>query len=152
MTQVRVENEQGLAALSFLPEVGRFIDARPSSEAEASEPEPYEWRAACGGHFANLPPTPPPSGFAVPLRIPPKREATPTRKAPKLGAGVHAGDRYGRLVAIDDAGVVTQYGMRRSVWRWACDCGRVVTHRPDAVKRGGVQSCGCMPPGRKVVA
>ncbi|WP_204123293.1 alcohol dehydrogenase [Lacticaseibacillus mingshuiensis] len=50
------------------------------------------------------------------------------------------GQRFGRLVAIKDAG----YDKNRSrVWECICDCGNMVLVRGSSLKSGNTKSCGC---------
>src|SRR6188472_1891993 len=50
------------------------------------------------------------------------------------------GERYGRLVAIEDTGKVDN---RQRVWDFVCDCGVKIARRIDAVRSQNVTSCGC---------
>jgi len=50
------------------------------------------------------------------------------------------GQRFERLVAIKDKGVVN--GKRR--WECQCDCGKIKTVFPHNLKSGRVKSCGCL--------
>lgn len=132
MTQTYVRNQQGLASL--------FAEGSPIP-APSPEDLGVEMRGMVGGHFPNLPPTPAPAGFELETRKPLIDKATPRIGA---GRGIKPGQRFGSLVAVDRAGVETQYGMKRSMWRFACDCGRVVTLPPYRA-RTEVHSCshGC---------
>jgi hypothetical protein len=49
-----------------------------------------------------------------------------------------AGDRHGRLVAISP---LLPY---EGVWKWKCDCGRIVEKKMALVRHGVVRSCGCL--------
>lgn len=51
------------------------------------------------------------------------------------------GQRYGRLVAIEPT------DKRRNgivIWRFRCDCGKIVERVGSDVRRGDTQSCGCL--------
>lgn len=56
-------------------------------------------------------------------------------------AVVVAGERYGRLVVIGDAGS-TALGQRR--YKVRCDCGKETTVVGASLRRGATQSCGCL--------
>lgn len=49
------------------------------------------------------------------------------------------GRRFGRLVALD----LARIERRRTIWRFACDCGRTVEKRAHHVRDGRTSSCGC---------
>lgn len=51
------------------------------------------------------------------------------------------GQRFGRLVAIKDAGYV-DHGHR--VWECKCDCGNTVFVRAGSLKSGYTKYCGCL--------
>jgi hypothetical protein len=51
-----------------------------------------------------------------------------------------AGKRFGRLVAIEDAGR-NERGVR--VWRCICDCGKPVLVTSNHLNSGNTRSCGC---------
>lgn len=53
------------------------------------------------------------------------------------------GKRFGRLVAVEDAGS----NGRRRLWRFQCDCGKTVIRSTDGVLRTPRASCGCYKPG-----
>ncbi len=55
-------------------------------------------------------------------------------------------ERHGRLTHVRDLPLARGERYARADWR--CDCGRVVPKRVDAVRNGGVKSCGCPPPKR----
>lgn len=50
------------------------------------------------------------------------------------------GQRFGRLTAISNA---SRNG-RRTMWLFACDCGREIVMSSDSVTRGLSKSCGCL--------
>lgn len=50
------------------------------------------------------------------------------------------GQRFGRLVAIEDVGSIR--GFR--AWKLKCDCGELVIRTSAAVRHGKVSSCGCL--------
>lgn len=52
-----------------------------------------------------------------------------------------SGERYGRLVAIDEA---ARLAGERRVWRFKCDCGTTCVKRLDQVLMGVTKSCGCL--------
>lgn len=54
-----------------------------------------------------------------------------------------AGQRFGRLVALERDGVIG----KGAAWRYLCDCGQVVRASASEVKRGRTRSCGCAPRG-----
>ena len=51
------------------------------------------------------------------------------------------GQRFGRLVAVEDAGTS---GDGRFLWRCRCDCGGEAVVRSRDLRRGATQSCGCL--------
>ena len=51
-----------------------------------------------------------------------------------------SGKRFGRLVAVERVGIDN----RKSVWRFACDCGATKTMFADYAVSSGVKSCGCL--------
>lgn len=53
------------------------------------------------------------------------------------------GQRFGLLVAIEDAGS----NGRRRLWRFRCDCGSEVIRIMDGCRRSAHASCGCFKPG-----
>lgn len=57
-----------------------------------------------------------------------------------------AGKRFGRLVAVEDVGRKN----RAVLWRCQCDCGNETIVESHELKRGGIQSCGCL--GRELAA
>lgn len=54
--------------------------------------------------------------------------------------GLAAGQRFGKLVAIETVGV--DHNQHR-VWRFKCDCGNVIVARGASVRYGAPASCGC---------
>ena len=61
---------------------------------------------------------------------------SPTRKLPPMAAG----QRYGRLLAIERIGGKAQ----RYPWRLQCDCGNETITTADKVRSGHTASCGCL--------
>ena len=59
---------------------------------------------------------------------------------------VETGKRYGRLVIIEDAGSkrVGKKGEPKRIVKAKCDCGTVCIKQFGLVRRGVVQSCGCI--------
>jgi len=57
------------------------------------------------------------------------------------------GRRFGRLVAIRDAGADKS---RNRTWLCLCDCGNEKVVSSALLKNGNVQSCGCLSPGYRV--
>lgn len=57
------------------------------------------------------------------------------------------GRRFGRLVAIRDAGADKS---RNRTWLCLCDCGKEKVVSSALLKNGNVQSCGCLSPGYRV--
>ncbi|AQG74085.1 hypothetical protein AWJ15_14425 [Lacticaseibacillus rhamnosus] len=51
------------------------------------------------------------------------------------------GQRFGRLVAIKDAGYTKN---RSRVWECKCDCGNTAFVKAGHLKNGNVKSCGCL--------
>lgn len=51
------------------------------------------------------------------------------------------GQRYGRLVAIEPT---DKRRNRIVIWRFRCDCGKIVERVGSDVRRGDTQSCGCL--------
>lgn len=51
-----------------------------------------------------------------------------------------AGQRFGRLTAIERVDAVKGYGM----WRCQCDCGNISTVRTSSLTSGQTKSCGCL--------
>jgi hypothetical protein len=66
-----------------------------------------------------------------------KATALPKAKRPPIKAG----QRYGRLVAIEFA-CKSRTGCHK--WQFQCDCGRIVVSISQNVLRGLTQSCGCL--------
>jgi hypothetical protein len=62
---------------------------------------------------------------------------SPTRKLAPMAAG----QRYGRLVAID---FVDRNRRREARWRFRCDCGQEYFAQAGDVRFGGTKSCGCL--------
>lgn len=61
-----------------------------------------------------------------------------------MGAAIKiSGQRFGRLVAVSDAGR-DKHGKR--VWKFRCDCGNDHIAVGSSVTRGKTQSCGCAKP------
>jgi hypothetical protein len=54
-----------------------------------------------------------------------------------------AGDKFNRLTAIEPAGH-EEWGARRALWRFRCDCGTEHTARVEGVRSGRTKSCGCL--------
>lgn len=52
-----------------------------------------------------------------------------------------SGERFGRLVALQLAGYKNG---SNAEWEFLCDCGRKVIRRSSPIKRGIVNSCGCL--------
>ena len=61
---------------------------------------------------------------------------TSTRKLPKMAAG----QRYGRLVALERAGT---YRKKQARWLFLCDCGETCIVMANSVRQGLTKSCGC---------
>jgi hypothetical protein len=55
-----------------------------------------------------------------------------------------AGRRFGRLVAIEFAGVAPGAVSKPALWKCRCDCGREKTIRGEALRHGDTLSCGCL--------
>jgi hypothetical protein len=51
-----------------------------------------------------------------------------------------AGQRFGRLVAIEPAGMSGPH----IVWSCQCDCGQITTTRLTSLRTGNTKSCGCL--------
>lgn len=51
-----------------------------------------------------------------------------------------AGQRFGRLVAVEDVGTVRSF----RAWKFSCDCGEVIVRSGADVRHGKVSSCGCL--------
>jgi len=58
-----------------------------------------------------------------------------------------AGQKFNNLTAIEPAGH-EDYGRRKLLWKFQCDCGKEIITRVESVRAGGTKSCGC----RKVKA
>jgi len=54
---------------------------------------------------------------------------------------VSAGDRFGRLVAVECVGISVH---RRYLWECSCDCGGRKVAASNALRAGSCQSCGCI--------
>lgn len=52
-----------------------------------------------------------------------------------------AGERFGRLVAIECIGVDNE---KRALWRCRCDCGRETIVQGKSLRSGNTKSCGCL--------
>lgn len=52
-----------------------------------------------------------------------------------------AGQRYGRLVALEPAGT---NAAGRTLWRCRCDCGQEHVTKTSSLRAGGTRSCGCL--------
>lgn len=62
-------------------------------------------------------------------------------------AGEHkdiTGERFGRLVAIEYAPILSAKGKLISHWKCQCDCGTIVTVRTSNLRCGNTSSCGCL--------
>jgi hypothetical protein len=133
MTRDDTETTQGREALFLGPDHCSPV-ARTDAPGVAEVGEPFAFRAAVAGHFPALPATPPPSGYV----------ATPVRpREVRRRWAIQPGQRFGKLVAIDRAGSVVENERTRQIWRFACDCGRVIERRSDHVKPGTASHCGC---------
>lgn len=55
------------------------------------------------------------------------------------------GERFGRLIVIENAGNVGRY----PAWRCRCDCGREIISTTPKLRSGNTRSCGCL---RKEIA
>lgn len=55
-----------------------------------------------------------------------------------------SGKRFGRLVAIEYAGVIRTETNRWSMWRCKCDCGNETVVRYIHLTTGNTRSCGCL--------
>lgn len=53
------------------------------------------------------------------------------------------GQRFGRLVAIEDAGRMTKGKASARAWRWRCDCGVEFVDWSKEIVGGRKMSCGC---------
>ena len=62
------------------------------------------------------------------------------KKLPRT-AGVIAGQRFGKLVAVCPT---TQRVGGHVVWECKCDCGKTTFVITNNLKRGNTQSCGCI--------
>lgn len=65
---------------------------------------------------------------------------TPLRARGKPGA--KPGERYGRLVVIEDSGL--RYRGREVIWLCECDCGNEAQVRGGKLRSGMTRSCGCI--------
>lgn len=54
-----------------------------------------------------------------------------------------AGERYGRLIALERVGSVACGKQVKTLWSFQCDCGKVVIRKIAHVRKGDTQSCGC---------
>lgn len=57
---------------------------------------------------------------------------------------IKKGDRWGRLVALESAGIEVVRGQRRAIWVFRCDCGNEKVLAVSDVKSRGTRSCGCL--------
>lgn len=57
--------------------------------------------------------------------------------------GIDPRQRFGRLTAIEHAGH-EDFGARKIVWRFRCDCGNEVVARAESIRSGNTKSCGCL--------
>lgn len=55
-------------------------------------------------------------------------------------ANLQPGSRFGRLVTVEDLGVIKS----RRRWRCLCDCGTEIVTKENALKTGNTKSCGCL--------
>lgn len=56
------------------------------------------------------------------------------------------GERFGRLIVIEDMGMMIKEGTKkkRRFWKCKCDCGNIAIIRADCIKSGNNKSCGCL--------
>ena len=61
------------------------------------------------------------------------------------------GQRFGKLVVIEQSGFVTDNnsGLRSAVWKCKCDCGKETNVRGANLTRRTTNSCGCLKSGHK---
>lgn len=52
------------------------------------------------------------------------------------------GQRFGRLTVIEK--LPNEPGVKASIWRCRCDCGRETTAQGAVLRKGQKQSCGCL--------
>jgi len=50
------------------------------------------------------------------------------------------GQRFGRLVVLEQAGLTTH---KKATWRCRCDCGQTCVVRANKLREGSKRSCGC---------
>ena len=55
--------------------------------------------------------------------------------------------RFGRLTAVEPTS--RRDSSRSVIWKWQCDCGKIVEKPLNAVLSGKVQSCGCVREGKQ---
>ena len=60
---------------------------------------------------------------------------------PALNRPIAVGERFGRLIAVEDTGERKQ---RQSVWLCVCDCGRESVVQSGNLRSGNTMSCGCL--------
>lgn len=65
-----------------------------------------------------------------------------TKKHPQFKNRV--GQRFGRLLVIQQAECPSSRSRRTTFWRCRCDCGNIVDISSDSLRRGSTQSCGCL--------
>lgn len=52
----------------------------------------------------------------------------------------YTGQRFGKLVALKRIGL---HHNGRSLWKWQCDCGKIIERTTPHIVRGDTKSCGC---------
>lgn len=58
---------------------------------------------------------------------------------------VSPGQRYGKLVVLEEAGFTTDsYNKRRRLWKCQCDCGNICSIQGVYLASGDTNSCGCI--------
>lgn len=59
---------------------------------------------------------------------------------------IQIGDRFGKLIVIEDLGLFPYYniGRNRRKYKCKCDCGTVLEKWSNVLKSGLVKSCGCL--------
>ncbi len=62
-----------------------------------------------------------------------------------MGARIHhsPGERYGRLVVLDEADMIHSGNQTHRALRCLCDCGKETVVRAYSLRQGKTQSCGC---------
>lgn len=63
------------------------------------------------------------------------------KKHSPSGVQITPGDRFGRLVALEQTG---EYRSGYPMWRCKCDCGQEVCVRAVSLSNGQTRSCGCL--------